>query len=67
MDILFFSEFIGQFLEVCKHFKLRFNDSYVSTMCKDDTWKDLSYEQFKIFYISSFIKTMMTDDEGGEK
>lgn len=67
MDILFFSEFIGQFVEVCKHFKVRFNDSYVSTMCEDGTWKDLSYEQFKILYISAFIHTMLTDDSGGDK
>ena len=67
MDILFFSEFIAQFLEVCKHFKLRFNDSYVSTMCEDGTWKDLSYEQFKILYISSFIQTMIDDIAGGIK
>lgn len=67
MDILFFSEFIGQFLEVCKHFKLRFNDNYVSTMCEDGTWKDLSYEQFKILYISSFIQTMMTCDKEGDE
>lgn len=67
MDILFFSEFIVSFLDVCKHFKLRFNDNYVSTMCEDGTWKDLSYEQFKILYVSSFIQTMMSDDNGGGK
>lgn len=63
MDILSFNEFIGSFLEVCKHFKLRFNDNYVSTMCEDGTWKDLSYEQFKIVYVTSFIETMLSCDE----
>lgn len=67
MDILFFSEFIVSFLDVCKHFKLRFNDNYVSTMCEDGKRKDLTYEQFKIFYVLPFIQIMMTDDSGGDK
>lgn len=67
MDILTFSVFIGQFTEVCKHFHVRFNDGYVSTMCEDGTWRDLSYEQFKDLYISSFIETMLAGDKGGDK
>lgn len=40
MDILFLVNLLGQFVEVCKHFKVRFNDNYVSAMCEDGTWKD---------------------------
>lgn len=28
MNVLFFNDFIGYFIEVCKHFKVRFNDNY---------------------------------------
>ena len=63
MDVLFFNDFIGYLIDVCKHFKVRFNDNYVSAMCEDGTWKDFSYEQFKMIYISSFIETMMSCDE----
>ena len=63
MDILGLSVCIEQFIEVCKHFHVRFNDEYVSTMCEDGTWRDLSYIEFKNLYITSFIQTMLSCDE----
>lgn len=63
MDILFFSEFIEQFVEVRRHFNVRFNDSHVIAMCEDGTWRKLSYEQFKDLYISSFIQTLISCDK----
>lgn len=36
MDILGLSVCIEQFIEVCKHFHVSFNDGYVSTMLSCD-------------------------------
>lgn len=63
MNIFTLSVVIDHLIEAFKHFHVKFNDSYVTTMCKDGTWKDLSYEQFKILYITSFIETMLSCDE----
>lgn len=66
MDILLCVEFIDQFLEVCKHFKVRFNGNYGISMCDDGTWRKLSYEQFKKVYVAAFIQTLMSCDGGDE-
>lgn len=67
MNTLYLSIFMDFLLEACKHFKVRCNDNYMSVMLEDGTWKDVSYDKFKVLYLSSFIQTMMTYDNGGDK
>lgn len=64
MNSLHLSVFMDYFFEVCKHFKVRCNDNYISVMLEDGTWKDVTYDKFKELYISSLIQTLMTCDVG---
>lgn len=66
MNSLHLSIFMDYLLEVCKHFKVRCNDNYMSVMLEDGTWKDVSYDKFKVLYLSSFIQTLMNGDEEGQ-
>lgn len=67
MDTPTLSDFIEYFVEVCKHFKARYNDKYVSLQIFDGSWFDVPYDMFIKVYLSSFIQTMMSDDSGGDK
>ena len=63
MDSLTLSGFIGYFVEVCKHFKAIFYDDYIVLQIHDGILIDVPYDKFINVYLSSFIQTMMSDDE----
>lgn len=67
MDSLTLSDFIEYFVEVCKHFKTSFYDEYISLQLENGIPLDVPYDKFINVYLSSFIQTMMSDDNGGDK
>lgn len=67
MDSFTLSAVIDYFVEVCKYFKARYNDDNISLQIPEGLRIVLPYDKFINVYLSSFIQTMMTDDEGGEK
>lgn len=67
MDSLTLNDFIEYFVEVCKHFKASFYDEYISLQLENGICLDVPYDKFINVYSSSFIQTLMSCDEGGEK
>lgn len=67
MDSLTLNDFIEYFVEVCKHFKASFYDEYISLQLDNGIRLDAPYDKFINVYLSSFIQTMMSDDNGGDK